>query len=113
MTAVHKVVQAAFSICIVSVGVCIGWPRPARLAPLHCPIGHAVTADVILIVGLWREVRGWRRMWRFRGHRKWIFIGSSQFLHLVSMRVVLDCGVVRSSGGYRMSGLRREGPVFF
>jgi len=52
MTAVHKVVQAAFSTCIVSVGVRIGWPRPARLAPLHCPIGHAVTADVILIVGL-------------------------------------------------------------
>jgi hypothetical protein len=40
------------------------------------------------------------------------FIGSSQFLRLVSMRVVFDCGVVRPSSGYRMSGLRREGPVF-
>jgi hypothetical protein len=40
---------------------------------------------------LCREVRGWPQMWRFRRPRKWIFIGSSQFLHLDSMRAVLDC----------------------
>ena len=39
-------------------------------------------------------------------------LGSSQFLHLVSMRVALDCRMVRPSGGYRRSGRRREGPVF-
>jgi len=68
MTAVHKVVQAAFSTCIVSVGVCIGWPRPARLAPLHCPIGHAVTADVILIVGVMPGSAAGRRCGDFAGH---------------------------------------------
>jgi hypothetical protein len=50
--------------------------------------------DDFLAAGLAGRSGGWPRMWRFRGHTKWIFIGSSQFLHLVSMRVVLDCGVV-------------------
>ena len=62
--------------------------------------------------GGYAGVRGWPQVWRFRRPRKWIFIGSSQFLHLVSMRVVLDCGVVGPSGGYRMSGPRKGGPVF-
>jgi hypothetical protein len=92
------------------------WPadreRPRPPASLS-PVGHAAgTAGVILIVGgLCREVRGWPQMWRFRRPRKWVFTGSSQLLHLVSMRAVLDCRMVRPSGGYRMSGLRREGPV--
>ena len=47
-------------------------------------------------------------MWRLRRPRKWIFIGSSQFQHLVSMLAVLDCRMARPSGGYRMSELRRE-----
>ena len=34
-------------------------------------------------------------MWRFCRLRKRIFMGSSQFPHLVCMRVVLDCGVLR------------------
>jgi len=40
------------------------------------------------------------------------FIGSSQFLHLVSMRAVLDCGVVRPPGGYRISGPAAWGAGF-
>ena len=67
---------------------------------------------ILIVRGLCREVDGWPQVWRFRRSRKWIFMGSSQFLHLVSMRVVLDCGVVRPSGRYRMSGLQKGRPVF-
>jgi len=77
------------------------------------PSGTAGTAGVILIVGVMPAGPRLATDVAISPSRKWIFIGSAQFLHLVSMRVVLDCGVVGPSGGYRMSGLRREGPVFF